>query len=213
MMNSRFSGSSGLAHDREVAVGRPVGLDELDVHLREQRAGGRAGHAVAPVDHDAKALDRRRIDEREDGFRIALAPVDLLVRAAARRSAEPGCDLAADLLDAGLAREGERAFADELCAGVARRVVRCGADQATVEAVGADEVVADLGRGLAGVEHVHALGDQAVAVARGKLRRAEAHVVGERDAEIGGRLARELGEEARERRAISSAASPSICSP
>jgi len=76
--------------------------------------------------------------------------------------------------------------------------VRGRADQAAVQAVGADEVVADLGRRLAGVEHVDALGGQPVAVARGERRRTEAHVVRERDAEVGGRLAREACEDAGE---------------
>ena len=88
--------------------------------------------------------------------------------------------------------------ADQLRAGVGRRVVRGGADQAAVELARADQEVADLGRGLAGVEHVDALGDQPGAVARGELGRAEAHVVRERDPQLARRLAGKLAEHARE---------------
>ncbi len=45
----------------EVAVGRPVGLDQLEVQALEQRPDHRAGHPVAAVEDD---LQRRSIDAR-----------------------------------------------------------------------------------------------------------------------------------------------------
>ena len=114
-------------------------------------------------------------------------------------SLEAGLDQSADVLDAGVAGERERALAHELRAGVRLRVVRGGAHQPAVEPAGADEVVEHLGRDLSGVEHVHALGEQAVAVAGRELRRRQAHVVPQPDAQLGDRLALQLGEDPRER--------------
>ena len=105
----------------------------------------------------------------------------------------------ADVADAGVAGQRHRALADQLRAGVGLRVVRGGADQPAVELARADQVVDDLGRDLAGVEHVDALGDQPGAVAGAQLRGGEAHVVAERDAQVGGGLAGELAEHAGER--------------
>ena len=42
----------------ELAVGRPVGGDEVEAEPLEQRADHRAGHPVAAVDDDAQRLDR-----------------------------------------------------------------------------------------------------------------------------------------------------------
>ena len=42
----------------ELAVGRPVGGDEVEAELLEQRADHRPGHAVAAVDDDPQRLDR-----------------------------------------------------------------------------------------------------------------------------------------------------------
>src|SRR6202034_3184487 len=171
---------------------------ELDLETVEQRPDRRPGHPVAAVDDDLEPGDLVRLHEREDRLGVAVVPVDALVGAAARRLAESALDLLAHLLDAAIARQRERALADELRAGVARRVVRGGADQAAVEPARADDVVTDLGRGLAGVDDVDALGEQAVAVAAGELRRRQAHVVCQGDPQVSCALARELGEDAGE---------------
>ncbi len=91
--------------------------------------------------------------------------VDLLERTFAGRLRQPGLDHAADVLDAAVAGQRDRALAHELCAGVGLRVVRGRAHQPAVELARADEVVEHLGADEAGVEHVRALGQQAGTVA------------------------------------------------
>ena len=64
---------------------------------------------------------------------------------------------------------------------------------------GADHEIEHLGADHPGVEHVRALGHEAGPVARGQLRRGQAHVAPEPHPQVAGRLAREVGEHARER--------------
>ena len=86
------------------------------------------------------------------------------VPALGRRAGPPaacaGFDRAADVLDAFVARQRDRALAHELRARVGLRVVRGGAHQAAVELARADEVVEHLAADLPGVEHVRALREQ-----------------------------------------------------
>src|SRR4051812_39400286 len=90
--------------------------------------------------------------------------------------------------DPRLARERAPALADELRAGVGARVVRRGAHEPAVQPVRADEEVEHLRAHQPRVQHVRALRHHAVAVAVGELRRAEAHVAAQADAEVAGRL-------------------------
>ena len=129
------------------------------------------------------------------------ADVDVLGRAAAAASPEPGLDGAADVVDALVAAERQRPRAHELGAGVGLRVVRGGAHQAAVEAARADEEIEHLGADHPGVEDVGALGHHARAVARAQLGRGEAHVAPQPDAQLAGVLAGHVGEHAHERAA------------
>jgi hypothetical protein len=49
----------------EVAVGLPVGRDELDPEALEQGADHGAGHAVAAVDHHLQRRHLGRVDEAQ----------------------------------------------------------------------------------------------------------------------------------------------------
>ena len=182
----------------KVAVGLPVGLDQIEPEPLEQRADHRPGHAVAAVDHDPQRLDHARVDEVQGRPLEVLSDVDLLDRPAAGRLAEAGLDLGPDVPDAGVARQRDRASPDELGAGVALGVVRGGAHQPAVELARADQVVEHLGRDLAGVEHGRALAAHALAVGGRELGRAQAHVVAESEPQLGGGLVLELGDHAGE---------------
>ena len=76
--------------------------------------------------------------------------------------------------------------------------MRGGAHQPAVEAARADEPIEHLGADHAGVDDVHALGDQTVAIARGELGRGEAHVAPQPDLQLADRLAREIAQRAGE---------------
>ncbi len=76
--------------------------------------------------------------------------------------------------------------------------MRGGAHQPAVELARADEEVEHLGADLAGVEHVCALAEHAVAVAGRELGRGQAHVASEADAQLADGLARQAREHARE---------------
>ena len=198
----------------ELAVRHPVGLDEVERERLEDRPDHRAGHAVAAVEHDLQRLDRARVDDLQ---RLALevrVDVDLLVGAAARGFAEAVLDVGADLLQAAVAGQRDAAALDHLRARVGLRVVAGGAHQAAVEVARADEPVEHLGADQPGVDDVRALGDHAVAVARGELGRRQAHVAPQADPQLARRLAGEVGESARARpRPTASAVSPSMSSP
>ena len=176
----------------ELAVGRPVGGDEVEAELLEQRADHRAGHPVAAVDDDAQRLDRAGVDELQRVGLEVFVDLDLLDGAAAGRVREARGDRAPDVLDAGVAAERDRALADELGARVGLRVVRGRAHEAAVELARADEPVEHLAADLPGVDDGRALGDHPVAVAGGELGRAEAHVAAQADAQLAGRLAAEV---------------------
>ena len=169
----------------ELAVGLPVDLDQLEVESFEDRPDRRARHAVAAVEDDLEAADGILVDQLCNRGAEAGAGVDRLHAAASRRPRQPGRDQVADVADAAVAGV-EIDLADQLRARVSLGVVGGGADQATVELARADQVVGDLGRELARVEHVRALGDEARAVARRELGRGQAHVVPDATRSCGG---------------------------
>ena len=78
----------------ELAVRHPVGLDQLERQLSQDRADHRPGHAVAAVDDDLQRLDRG--SRRSSPARAALegrVDVDLLGGAAAGRVAQAVLDV------------------------------------------------------------------------------------------------------------------------
>ena len=93
-----------------------------------------------------------------------------------RARAQRGFHLAADVLDAAVAGERDRALAHELGPRVRLGVVRGGAHQPAVQPSRADEEVQHLAAHLARIDHGHPLAEQALAVALRKLRSAQAHV-------------------------------------
>ena len=154
----------------ELAVGLPVGLDQLERQRAQDRADHRAGHAVAAVEHDLQRLDRGRVDVSSARALEVLVDVDLLGGAAAGRVAEAVLDVRADLAAArgrrtarpSRARPSSRRCTPSGCGG--------GAHQAAVEVARADEPIEHLGADHPGVDDVGALGDQPVAVARRPAR-------------------------------------------
>jgi hypothetical protein len=183
----------------EVAVGLPVGRDEVDPEALEQRADHRAGHAVAAVDDHLQRRDVGRVDEAQGRLVERRGHVDVLGRPGLPVGlAESRLDRAADVVDALVAAERERPRAHELCAGVGLRVVRRGAHQAAIEVARADEEVEHLGAHHPGIEDVRALGDHPGAIATAQLGRGQAHVAAQADAQLAGRFAGQAGEHAHE---------------
>ena len=200
----RFSGSSGFGSwPGNDAVRHPVRRDQLErVEPLEDRPDHLAGHAVAAVEHELERPDRGGVDERQGALAERGRDVDVLDRPGrAGGLGQPLGDERADVADPGVARQGQRALAHELGAGVGLRVVRGGAHQPAVEVARADEEVEHLGPDHPGVEHVGALGDHAVAVARRQLGRGEPHVAPQADPQLARRLAAQPGEHERERAA------------
>ena len=183
----------------KVSVGHPVGGDQLDRNVVEHLGYYLAGHAVAAVDDDLQRLQVVDVDEREGPLAELAGDVDLLAVAAARRVAESGEDQIADGRDPGVSGECERSLANELHAGVGLRVVRCGDHRAAVELPLADHEIEHLGADHPGIDHVGALGDQALAEPARHLRCLQAHVAADSDAEVAVRLAAEVGEHPGER--------------
>ena len=181
----------------ELAVRSPVRLDELEVELLEQRADHRPGHAVAAVEDDLQATRRRahRVGVDEAQRRTLELRVDVrLAQRTAPLAGRPGLaalDQLADVVDARVARQGQRALAYELRAGVWLRVVRGGAHQPAVEAARSDEPVEHLAADLADVDYLDADRQQALAVVPRELWRAQAHVASKADAKLADVLARE----------------------
>ena len=186
----------------ELAVGLPVVRDELErVEPLEHGADHRARHAVAAVEHDLQRAHGRRVDEPQRRFLELGVDVDVLRAARRRRVAQPVREQPADVADAGVARQRHGAALDQLRARVGLRVVRGRAHQPAVEVARADEVIEHLRADHPGVEHVRALGDQALAIACGELGGGEAHVAPEADPQLARRLVRQLRQHARERAA------------
>ena len=183
---------------REVAVRRPVRLDQVERQLVQQRTDHRAAHAVAAVGDDLHPLDVRRVDELHRTLLEVRADVDVLRRPAAGRIGHALLHHPADVLDARVAGQGDRTLAHQLRARVGGGVVRGGAHEPAVEAPGADEEVQHLGPDLADVQHVGALGLHAGAVAGGEGGRGEAHVAAEAEPQLGDGLAGEVRDHARE---------------
>ena len=187
----------------ELAVGLPVGRDQLEpADPLEDRPDHRPRHPVAAVEHDLERPDRRGVDERQRPLGELAVDVDLLdAPGRAGGVAEPLGHERADVADPRVARQRERALAHELRPRVRLRVVRRRAHQPAVERARADEEVEHLGPDHPRVEHVRALGDHPVAVARRQLRRGQAHVAAEADPQLARGLAAQPGEHARERAA------------
>ncbi len=61
----------------ELPVGRPVGLDQLDIEPLEHRPDHRPGHPVATVAHHLQPMDSYGVDEGQHGLLEALGDVDL----------------------------------------------------------------------------------------------------------------------------------------
>ncbi len=199
----------------EVAVGRPVGLDQLELEALEQRPDHRAGHAVAAVENDLQRARRRgdrlrgrRSAARPSGTprrgrppRACRAPCRRRGRAGAsgarlrRAGARPGCP------SRPTARSRPRARAWRRCrpSGCARRCTSA-RRRARASRRGSRASRCRPGRrrsrSRSGVE-------QPVAVARRELGRGQAHVAPEADAQLADRLAGETREHAARRRARS----------
>ena len=180
----------------KVAVGGPVGGDQLEPQALEHRADHRPRHAVAPVAHHLHRPHPAGIDELQGGLLELGIDVDFLARAAAGGIGQAGLERAPDVLDAPVSGQGDRSALDHLGPGVRLGVVRGGAHQAPVQAAGADQVIEHLGAHLTGVEYVHALGEHPLAVARRHLGRAQAHVAPQAEGQIARPLARQLGDDA-----------------
>ena len=160
----------------ELAVRLPVGGEEVEVQVAEDRADHVAGHPVAAVDDHAQPADRARVDHRQRALAEVRVDLDLLGRAASRGIRQAGLEQVADRGDPGFAGERQRALADELHAGVGLGVVRGGHHRSAVELARADEEIEHLGADHAGVEHVDALVDKAVAQAPCHLRGLQPHI-------------------------------------
>ena len=150
--------------------------------------------------------DDAGVDQRERGALELLVDVERLdapPRGGGRLLAavQAGLDQAADVLDAGVAGQRDRPLAHELGAGVCGGVVRGRAHQPAVELARPHEVVEHLRAHLAGVDHMGALAHEALAVARGQLGRAQAHVASETDPQLGDGLAGRARQHPRERAA------------
>ena len=157
MMKRRFSSSSGFGSwSGELAVRLPVGAHLLEREAVEQRPDHRAGHAVATVEHHLPGRDPARVDEGERVLAEGVAHVlgrDLPRPLRGRAGLAGGHDLA-QLADARVAGERERAALHELRARVGRRVVRGGAHEPAVELARADRPVQLLGPDHPDVDHV-----------------------------------------------------------
>ncbi len=163
---------------RLVVRERAVGIEEAphDLELRkalEHLRQHRPGHPVRRVDDDPEGPDRARVDEREHLRDEAVPDVRRGHRAATRDVAEPCLRAAPHVLEPGVAADRERPGADDLHPGVLLRVVRCGDDDAAVEAELADGVVEHLGADHPEVEDVGAAVRGAVDSGCRHRRRAE----------------------------------------
>ena len=195
----------------EVPIGGPVGLRQLQPQPLQQRPHHRPGHAVGAVDDDLQRParpDHLGVDEAQRRSLELAVQVHLLDHA--RRSGatigrpRPAAgvllrfDLHADVLDALVAGQRERPLAHQLHARVGLRVVRGRTHQPAVQRPRAHQVVDHLAAHQPGVEHVHALRHHPGAVAGGKLRGGQAHVVAHPDPQLGGGLAGQPPEHAHE---------------
>ena len=119
----------------ELAVGVPVGLDQVEAEPLEQRPGHRARHAVAAVDDHLQRLTLAGSIERErvaaGSRRRRRSPRPTRRRAASPRSPSRTRSRISPM--PGIAGERQRALADELDPGVGLRVVRGGDHRPAVE--------------------------------------------------------------------------------
>ncbi len=183
----------------EVAVGDPVGRDQVERQPVEQRPDHLSRHAVAAIDDDLHRLDRFGVDEGERPLLELGRDVDLLRRTTTRGVAEAGEDEVADRGDAGVAGKRQGSLPDQLHPGVGLRVVGGGDHRAAVELPRADHEVEHLGAHHPGVEDVRALGLEPLAQPSCHLRSLQAHIAADADAQVADGLAAEVGENAGER--------------
>jgi hypothetical protein len=193
MMNSRFSGSSGL--------GSWSGKFPSGFQLLEQRPDHRPGHPVAAVDDHAQRLDGARVDDLKRVLVEVVEELDLLDAPATGGLAQTGRDLVLDIPDARVAGEGKSAPTHQLRTGVLLGVVRGRTHEAAIEIARAHQVVEHLGADLAGVEDGGALRAHPISVGLGELGRSEAHVAPEPEPELRRRFVLELADHAGERAA------------
>ena len=182
----------------ELAVGLEMHHLEVEAICSQDRPDHRSRHSVAAVDDDLHRLHPLEVDEGDGLGAIVVPDVDLLERPAARAVPEPRLDLTPDLVDPGFAGERQGSLAQQLDAGVALRVVRRRDHRPAVELPRPDQVVEHLGRDHPRIEHRRALDDHAVADLGRHRRRIWSHVAAEPDAQLGGRLFPETGEDADE---------------
>ncbi len=184
-MNSRFSGSSGFgAWFGKRAVGLEV--ETLDLELGQVLEHGRehhAGHPVRGVDHDLERLDRLDVDERERALDVLLPDVVRLdlSRGQSLGRGRIGHGPVADLQQAGLAADRERALADDLQTRVLLRVMRGRDRDPAVEPQLADREIDHLRPDEAELEHVRARLGRAGDRRLGHRGRGDAHVVPDGD--------------------------------
>ncbi len=170
-----------------LVVGKgPVRLEEAadDVELRDALEDGRQhhrGHAVRGVDHDPQRADLGDVDEGQHLVHEPEPDVLLADRAALLDGAEAGLRAGADLLEAGVASDRERAAAHDLHPRVAARVVRRGDADPAVERELADREVDHLRAHEPEVENVGAAVRRALDRRGSHGRRRDAHVATDRD--------------------------------
>ena len=183
-MNSRFSGRSGFGSwFGKRAVRLEEAADGVDREPVEHRREHRAGHPVRRVDHDAQRPDRLDVDEGEDAVdegRVDVVLASTSPRPAAAR-AEAALGAVADVEEARVAADRQRAAADDLHPRVLLRVVRGGDGDAAVETELADGEVDHLGADHPDVEDVGAAVGRALDERRGHRGRGDAHVAADGD--------------------------------
>ena len=182
--NSRFSGRSGFGSwfGNVPSGSKKYGTGSIGIR---SRTGGSidAGHPVRRVDHDAQRLDRVEVDEGQhllDEGRKDILLSDLswdLVPGRGRR----GHGSVADVQQARVAADRQRAAADDLHARVLLRVVRRGDLEPAVEPEIADREIEHLGADEPDVDHVGPGGRGALDRRLRHRRRRDAHVAPDGD--------------------------------
>jgi hypothetical protein len=166
---------------REGAVRLEEALHRVDRQALENRRQHRAGHPVRCVDHHAQRSERRGVDEGERAVHEPWIDVHLLEVTPSLHSAEAGQRAVAHVEQPRLAADGQRAFADDLHAGVLLRVVRGGHRDAAVEAEVADREIDHLRAHEPDVEHVGASVASALDHCRLHRGSVDPHVAADRD--------------------------------
>ena len=152
----------GQQRIRLVVREAPVGLEEVadgvDREPLEHGRQHRARHPVRRVDHDPERLHRARVDEGQDLLDVARKDIFLpdLSRGLSPGHVGTGQGAVADLQQARVAADRQRAAADDLHARVLLRVVRGGDLDPAVQVEVADGEIEHLGADEADVDHLGA---------------------------------------------------------